>query len=231
MNHKQLFCYTYAGGSASFFDIIANDIFDIELVATEYAGHGERRKEPFYSDFGELADDMFKLFKDHYSGGEYSFFGYSMGSIVLVEVLKRVIDAGFPMPKNLFIAAHEPHKKAELSDYTGDRLDEWVKDRTVKFGAVPAKLLDNKAFWRVYLPLYRSDYKLISNYEFERLDLKVSVPTVVFYSEKDTPISEMLLWERYFPCEFFRFDGNHFFIQQHHEEMGRIIMDKMGVMK
>lgn len=226
MSKPQLFCFTYAGGTAAFFDGIEKDLPEYELVKLEYAGHGTRHKEAFYQDFDELADDMFRLLKEQYAGGKYSLFGYSMGTITLVEVLKRIlVDNDMEEPAHVFLAAHEPHSKAELIGFTKDELDEWVKDRTIKFGAVPEKLLNNKSFWRMYLPIYRADYGIIGKYSFENLDLLTTIPVTIFYSETDTPRVEMELWKKYFTgkCEFFQYDGTHFFIQNHHSEMADVI--------
>ena len=48
----KLFCFTYAGGTASFYEQI-EDLLpkSIEVIKLEYAGHGTRRKESFYHDF------------------------------------------------------------------------------------------------------------------------------------------------------------------------------------
>ena len=224
----QLFCFTYAGGTKEFFNVIEPDLDGIDVIALEYAGHGERHKEEYYQDFNELADDMFRKVKDRLCD-EYALFGYSMGSIALVEVLKRIIKCGLQQPSNIFLAAHEPHTKSELLGYTSDELDEWVKQRTIQFGAVPEKLINNRPFWRLYLPLYRADYTIIGKYDFEKLDIKSRISATIFYSETDTPLSGMKMWTRYFPCKFYQFQGTHFFIQKYHKEMGRIIKDKMGV--
>lgn len=230
MNKPQLFCFTYAGGNASFFDIIEMHLPDIELVKFDYAGHGTRHKEQFYESFDELGDDLFDNLKHKYFGGEYSLFGYSMGTITLVEILKRIlVTAGMKQPNNVFLAAHEPHSKAELAGFSDDELDEWVKERTVRFGAVPEKLVNNKSFWRMYLPLYRADYSIIGKYKFENFHLSSTIPATIFYSETDTPRNEMELWRNYFvgKCEYYQYAGTHFFIQQHHEEMAKVIREKM----
>ncbi len=222
----QLFCFTYAGGNASFFDDIEKDLPKCDVVKLEYAGHGTRHKEPFYSDFNELADDMFRLIKGKYSGNEYFLFGYSMGSISLVEVLKRILnDDELPNPRQVFLAAHEPHTKAELTDFSSGELDEMVKRRTIEFGAVPEVLMNNRTFWRMYLPIYRSDYSLIGKYGFEDLNLQTTIPATIFYSETDTPTADMLQWKNYFigQCDYHCYEGTHFFIQQHHEEMAEVI--------
>ena len=51
MKPKQLFCFTYAGGTSSFFDELGKELSGIEVVKLDYAGHGERHKENFYENF------------------------------------------------------------------------------------------------------------------------------------------------------------------------------------
>ena len=133
----QLFCYTYAGGTGAFFDTIEKDLPEIHLVKPDYPGHGSRRKEPFCRDFRELADDLFACFRKEYAGGSYALFGYSMGSITAAEILRRIMaDKSLPDPVCVFLAAHEPHTKTELTGYAPDELDDWVKDRTIRFRAI-----------------------------------------------------------------------------------------------
>lgn len=229
-NKPQLFCFTYAGGTSAFFDDVEKDLAQLDVVKLEYAGHGERHKEKFYQDFDQLADDMLCEVKNRYTGGTYAFFGYSMGSIALVEVLKRIIDSGESQPANVFLAAHEPHTNSVLMGYTDDEMDEWVKQRTIKFGAIPNVLLNNRTFWRTYLPVYRADYSIIGKYEFEKLELKTQIPAAVFYSETDTPLTEMKQWSQYFTgnCDYYQFPGSHFFIREHHAEIAEIVLEKIG---
>ena len=63
------------------------------------------------------------------------------------------------------------------------------------------------------------------------MSFKTNVPLVVFYSETDTRLEDMKLWEKCFigDCEYHCYKGNHFFIKEHHEEMAEIIKRKMGV--
>lgn len=232
MLDTQLFCFTYAGGTASFFDSIEKDLDGIEVVKFEYSGHGTRHREPLFYSFEDLSGDIYNRLKKQYKGGPYALFGYSMGTITLVEILKRILnDPGIGLPNRVFLSAHEPHSKTELSDFSPDILsDEWVKERTIAFGAVPEQLVNNNSFWRFYLPLFRADYCMIGNYKFEKLELKTTVPATIFYSETDTPRKEMELWQNFFAgeCEFCCFEGKHFFIQQHHKEMAGIIQKRLN---
>ena len=230
MSKPQLFCFTYAGGTASFFNGIAKDLPAVDLVALEYSGHGTRHDEALYDSFAELAEDMYQMLRLSYQGGSYSLFGYSMGTISLVEVLKRIVDqAEILLPDYVFLAAHEPRTKEELSGFSSGEMDDLVKERTIRFGGVPERLINNKIFWRTYLPLFRADYSIIGKYRFDELNMVSQIPAVVFYSESDTRKNEMEQWKRFFvgECEFFQYEGNHFFIQEHHEKIAEIIRDRM----
>lgn len=224
----QLFCFTFAGGSASFFDPLGQCIGDpIEVIKLEYAGHGARRQEPPYDNFSQLAEDLYGVIRDRYHKGEdYALLGYSMGSISVVETLKKILSLNeTPPPVHIFLAAHEPHTKSELKEYSQADGDELVKARTLHFGGIPESLVNNRSFWRVYLPVYRADYTLIGRYNFQGLDLKSNIPTTIFYSETDTPYSDMAQWKQFFvgECNFVRYEGNHFFIQEHCREMANVI--------
>lgn len=225
----QLFCFTFAGGNASFFDPLEKCLggTSIEIVKLEYAGHGTRHRESFYHSFSQLAEDLFVAIRKCYHMGEdYAFLGYSMGSISAVEVLKQILKSGeMPPPVHMFLAAHEPCTKSELMGYSAEDQDELVKARTIQFGGIPESLVDNRSFWRVYLPIYRADYALIGSYDFQRLNLESRIPTTVFYSETDTLYADMAQWKKVFvgECKFVRYEGTHFFIQEHCQEMADVI--------
>lgn len=228
----QLFCLTYAGGTAAFYNQMDQYIVDdIELVKLEYAGHGDRRKEVFYKDFSELADDLYAEVKRCLKSDEkYALIGYSMGSISVVEVLKNIIEKEeIKLPEHIFLAAHEPIVEKELARISREATDEFVKERTIRFGGIPDKLVNNKSFWRMYLPIYKNDYSIIGKYDFDLLELKTEIPTTVFYSSTDTLLSNMKLWGKYFigELEFIEYTGTHFFIFDHCEEMCSIINNRL----
>lgn len=226
----RLICFTYAGGNSSFFDQLKNELLpEVELIAPEYSGHGSRHKSPFYFDFNELADDMYSQIEEYLDDDvPYAIMGYSMGTISAIEVLRKIIENNKELPTHIFLAAHEPHTKAGLADFDKEEMDELVKERTIKFGALPEKLINNRSFWRMYLPMYRADYSIIGKYKFENLELKSDIPLTVFYSEMDTPISDMKGWNKYFvESDFVEYEGNHFFINEHYSAMAQEIKDRL----
>jgi S-acyl fatty acid synthase thioesterase, medium chain len=226
----KLICFTYAGGNSSFYDQLKNELLpNVNLIAAEYSGHGTRHRSPFYSDFDELANDMLVQIEKELDEKEpFAIMGYSMGSIAAIEVLSKLMVKKMPLPIHVFLAAHEPHTKAVYTDYNRSDIDEFVKARTIQFGAVPEKLINNKSFWRMYLPIYRADYSIIGKYKFENLKLKSDIPATVFYSESDTPFANMKNWDRYFEkIDFVKYSGSHFFIHEHFCAMAQEIKKRL----
>lgn len=207
---------------------------NIRIKKLEYAGHGTRYKESFYESFDDLSKDMYEQIKKELLGEtsdtEYSLMGYSMGSISVIETLRRILqEAEIKNPIQIFLAAHEPFTKHELLHFQKEELDEYVKERTIRFGGIPKHLIGNRSFWRVYLPVYRADYAMIAKYRFEELDLESDVSAVVFYSEKDTCYTDMKEWKKFFTseCEFIEYEGNHFFINEHYLEIAEVIRKRL----
>ncbi len=133
------------------------------------------------------------------------------------------------MEKYLPFTPRDKYGILDIRKRDKSEIDNWVKERTIQFGAVPKTLIDNAPFWRMYLPLYKADYLMISQYKFEDLDICTSVPATVFYSETDTPLDEMRDWDRYFvgDIDFIQYEGDHFFINDYHKEIADNIKDRL----
>lgn len=230
MTHK-LFCFPFAGGNAEFYDGLEKELDGIDVIKLEYAGHGKRYKEPLYRDFEELIIDLYPSIREEIqkSRQPYAMMGYSMGSISAALMLGKILDdADLPLPGHIFLAAHEPFPREELSGYTADELDRFVKCRTISFGDIPEKLKENAAYWRMYLPVYRADYSMIGRFDFDSIRKGMDVSATIFYSESDTPYRLMRHWRSYFDeCEFIEYTGSHFFIREHYKEVGGIIKKRM----
>ena len=87
-NKKILFCLTFAGGTATFYERLIQRIQpDVEVICFDYSGHGKRYKEKLPSDFEEVANDFYLEIYTKYreiieeENTIYALMGYSMGSI------------------------------------------------------------------------------------------------------------------------------------------------------
>ncbi len=228
----KLFCLSFAGGTASFFDQVEKSLgSEIDVIKLEYAGHGERRKEGFYNSFRELALDQIRAIKENITNNEeYALFGYSMGCISIMAILQEINNCNdINAPKYIFIAAHEPNTIKGPAINQDESLDEIIKRRTIQLGGVPQTLINNSSFWRMYLPVLRADYGLIIKYDFDALEYKSEIPVSILYSEEDTPLKEMQKWQKYFlgNVDYYKFSGSHFFIKDNYQEFANIINEKL----
>ena len=97
-------------------------------------------------------------------------------------------------------------------------------------GGIPEKLMNNQTFWRIYLPLYRADYTLLTKYDFGSLALDCEIPLTGLYGENDLTPEAMQVWRRYFhgACSFVRFPGGHFFMTRHCRETAALIERRLA---
>lgn len=234
MHNKKflLFCFPFAGGTADFYNNLEKACGDaVQFIKLEYSGHGARMKEPLCHSFDELTNDLYPqvmMALDDYPEMDYSMIGYSMGSIVVFDMLMRMVNnGGNRSPWRVFISAHQPQPIRSLRNIPNDCMDGWVKERTIEFGGIDKRLFGNESFWRVYLPIFKADYRMIADYDFDGVDFSTDIPATVFYSEEDTPYSEMAEWKHFFTgdCDFVEYTGPHFFIEKYYQDMAEVILD------
>lgn len=233
MNKERLlFCFSFAGGTTIFFDQIEKAIKSksekTQLIKLEYSGHGKRVNEPLYNSFDELSEDLMYVIRKtllQYPDIDYDLFGYSMGSLSIFSIIQEIVKEGIiRKPRRLFLAAHPPKTMKEFFDISNDEIEEWTKNRMIAFGGIPQTLISNRTFWRMYLPIYISDFRMIASYDFNKVSFISDIPTTVFYSEEDTPFSAISEWKRYFTnIDFVEYDGPHFFIEKYYDDMADII--------
>lgn len=236
MSRKEhlLFCFPYAGGTADFYNDLEGVADDnVHFIKLEYSGHGERMKEPLYHGFDELTEDLYPwIIKnlENYPEADYALMGYSMGSIAAFDMIRKlVIEDKIRKPVHVFLAAHHPGHIFGLQSVPEEELAAWVKERTIGFGGIDQRLLNNKSFWRLYLPIYTADYRIISSYDFERIQIQTDIPATIFYSEEDIPYEQMKGWKRFFTkeCSYVEYEGPHFFIHKYYREMAGLICRKL----
>lgn len=227
----QLFCIPYAGGMAGAFDELKKLLADEILVTPiEYAGHGTRKTEAFYQDFGELAGDVRnQMRKLRRTDLPCALMGYSMGSISVYEILRRYGDEY--SPKHIFLASHEaPDVEWEGKAYA--RLeDEKFMDELIDMGGFresDRKLLGNRFFKSLYFQPIREDYRLLAEYRMEERCL-LSADVTVFYSPEDISDESIHSWDRFAGAgiEYIPVGEDHFFIREHAAQMADVIRSRL----
>jgi len=226
----QLFILPYAGGSIAAFKRLTDLIDDrIDVVTVEYAGRGTRAKDALATSIWELLDDAIAYCQGKRNPDiPYSVMGYSMGSVLAYEmVARRALDGEL---KRLFISAEVSPKDRSLElRKVENPTEERILDRARRLGGLDERMLKNKRFADIYIKPMLSDYRLFFEYRFGDHDEKVSVDTTFFYCEKDTALVDVQKWDELIDgqFDFHELGKNHFFINQHYEEMARVINDTL----
>ena len=230
----QLFCIPYAGGKAELFQQFASCMPEtVSVIPIEYAGHGNRIREPFYETFSAMAADVAaEIRKLRDPSMPYALFGYSMGSVVAYEIATRGLLT--EQPARLFFASHEaPGTSWDSMDYA--EVDDLTFARLiVEFGGFDRfeeKFLQNKFFRKMIFQPIREDYRLIADYHWEEVK-PLTIPASFFYAPEDVAPEKAKLWQQRFkePMEFFEIGENHFFIREHAEELAKIIEKQLATM-
>lgn len=231
MQKIQLICFPYAGGTAAFFRGLKEELQDqIEVTAVEYAGHGTRRKESYYSTFEELVQDMTAMVRDVRNPElPYALFGYSMGSVVAYEVWKAYQKQGVELPVHVFVASHRPPHLPLQGNLNADSSEEEVIETLCNFGGIDPRLLGNKRFLDLYIQPVKVDYGLLLQYQAAEVPEKVTCDLTAFYAREDLTGEEVRQWQEYTEGAFtqYEFSGNHFFLKGNEKPVGDVIREKL----
>ncbi len=213
----RLFCFHFAGGSASVFRGWADYLpGNVELVAVQLPGREGRYNEDFIAEFDDLITILVNVIASMLDK-PYIVFGHSMGTIKSFELIRKLKSQGLPQPL-LYIPAgrkapHFPDSDPPIA-HLSDR--EFRRELLRKYPETLEDVLRNEELWEVFMPLLRADFKLYESYRF-RKGVKLDCPIVAFAGEVEPDLQEHELqaWADLTTGGFQtkRFPGGHFFIR------------------
>lgn len=229
----KIYGMSHAGGTIDFYRELKEILHNrgIEFCPVEYSGHGQRKNENFYDSIKHAASDILNIIlKDLSDDQSYCLFGYSMGCLVVNEIVNEIArHEGGNFPKYVFLAAHEPiEKKCIVNKYTEQDIEYFIRNEIIRLGGIPEKLYENSVFWRMYMPMYKSDYKMIWNYKLEKYAKRHYVDAVILYSKQESNVEIMKGWNDFFAVKgIYGYEEKHFFLKENVEQISKIICDKM----
>lgn len=216
-----LLLFPHAGSGASAFQRWRSVIpEDVEVLAVQLPGRETRLEEPLVRDLPALVEVVGEGLGDVLDR-PYALFGHSIGSLLAFEVTLLLRRTGrsdarclglsaFPAPHTLV-----PQKLHELPD---DVILRFLRDLSY----IPERLVGQKGFTEMYLPVLKADFALASDYRLPAED-PLPFPVRVFGGDNDpfaTP-EQLAGWSEYAGGEFSRtlFNGNHFYLYDHGPEI------------
>lgn len=228
MKKQKLYCFPYAGGSAGIYNVLKEYVDkSVEIVPIEYPGRGARYVKKLCRNINEIVEDAYEMIsEDICSAVDYSFFGYSMGSIIAYELAMKIKRMKLKEPNTIFFAAQEAlsckHSIGDIDKLT----DLEFKEKLRQYGGTDKVILENDQLFEIVLPIVKSDFSIFNNYNFVNDKAKLNSNIVTINGDKDQVIqSEIEEWRTYTNKAFdmYMLKGDHFFINNNFRNIATII--------
>lgn len=228
MNVKavQLFCLPYAGGSSFMYEPIQAYTREwIDVVPIEYAGHGVRFSENYYTQIAEMVSDVATQIIERLDDKPFAILGYSMGSLIAYEVYYEICKRTDRRPIHMIFAAHMPpefHIRTDELTYT--LAFQRLEANLVTLGG-SVQVNDHRELIDWIIPRYQADLALYSNYVYQNKAELIDSNITILFSEEDNKNDQIYEWSKHTSnfCLYNKMKGNHFFINTETEEMAKII--------
>lgn len=226
----KLFCFPFAGGNSysynNFKPYLSNNI---ELIQMDVPGHGRRLREPLLNSIDEMANDILEHIKKH-AHAPYAIFGHSMGSIIAYSVAKKAVKEKIPLPVHLFLSG----RSSAVYNYNNEAPKHLLPkkeflDELYKLGGIPKEIIDDEELMNFFEPILRADIEAVEKYkDSENTPFNIPLTVLVGKNDASTNIRE-LKWQEnsLFPISVHEFDGGHFFINDHSEDITKLIQNTL----
>jgi medium-chain acyl-[acyl-carrier-protein] hydrolase len=219
---RRLFCFPYAGGSASTYLNWADALpAGVELCAVQLPGRGERRAEPSYDRLEALVERLVEVLAP-YLTVPFAFFGHSMGGVVSFELARSLRRLGLRQPAGLFVSARRapgcPAREPPLHDLPDDEFVAEVR----RLNGTPDELLRNPDLMKLVMPSLRADFAICETH-VHLPEAPLGCPIHVFGGDSDPYVdrADLMGWREHTDaaCTVRVFAGDHFFIHTAHREV------------
>jgi surfactin synthase thioesterase subunit len=224
----QLLCLPHAGGSAPFYRPVAQALNPrVEVLAVQYPGRQDRRRERPIGSIVELADSVAAAALDVLDR-PFAIFGHSMGASLSYEVGVRLEAAG-RVPSRVFASGRRAPSTVR-DEKVHQRDDNGLIAELRRLSGTAQQIFGDEELMRMVLPAIRNDYRAAETYRHAggpRLSCPITALTGM--SDPKATLAEVRAWADHTDDEFElrTYPGGHFFLLDHAAEVIRLIDDRL----
>jgi medium-chain acyl-[acyl-carrier-protein] hydrolase len=212
----RLFCFPYAGGTASVFRDWSDGLpADIEVCPIQFPGRGTRLMEPPYSRLSllveALAEALYPLLDK-----PFALFGHSLGSLVSFELARRLRANHRARPVRLFVSAGPapqiPHRGLPIHNLPEEEFAAELR----RLKGTPGELLEHKELMAIVIPSLRADFALYESYRYvQEPPLNCPISTYGGLTDQRVNHDDLEAWRDQTTVSFSirMFPGDHFFLK------------------
>ncbi len=213
----RLFCFSYAGGSASIYrDWHKHLPEDVEVCSVQLPGRGARFTERSFTSLGPMIDALEQAI-DPYTKVPYAFFGHSMGAQLAFELTRRLRDRGIPEPQCLILSGRKAPQLQSKRKPIHTLPESEFREEVKRLNGTPDEALNNQELMDIVSPILRADFQAIETWEYTPSN-PITVPMFVMggVKDKNVTLDDLEEWRQVStgPFGLELFSGDHFFINQ-----------------
>lgn len=211
----RLFCFPYAGGSASVFrawsDLLPPEI---EICPVQLPGRENRLQESLFTHMVPLVGALGQALLP-YLDRPYAFFGHSMGALLCFELTRYLGQMNVPDPLRLFVSGHRAPQLTDHSQPIHDLPESAFLEELRRLKGTPDEVLQNTELLNLVIPALRADFAVCETYRYAPAKpLLCPISALGGLEDEEVPRGDLAAWREQtrgsFTLRFFV--GNHFFI-------------------
>jgi len=226
----RLFCFPYAGGSASIFREWSTLFLQkIEICSIQLPGRENRLAEPPFTQFEPLVQNLAQAITP-YLDKPYAFFGHSLGALVSFELTRYLLQKEGFCPVRLLVSAHRAPQFPDTHTAMYDLPQPEFVQKLRSLQGTPEGILQHEELMQLLLPTLRADFTLAETYVYLPGE-PLPCPISAFGGLRDTNVSrtELAAWRQQTRGTFIvrMFPGDHFFLNGDRMLLLRAIVDEL----
>jgi medium-chain acyl-[acyl-carrier-protein] hydrolase len=226
----RLFCFPYAGGSASLFRTWADDLPpEVEVCPIQLPGRESRFREPCYTRLLPLVQTLGEVLWP-YLTLPFAFLGHSMGALISFELTRYLRRRAGPLPAHLFVSAHRAPQLPDRQPPIHDLPDAVFLEELRRLNGISSEVLENAELMELLFPLLRADFAVAETYEYQE-DSPLPCPISAFGGLEDEEVNqdEVAAWREQTRTTFTSHmtPGDHFFLFKHRATLLPLIAQEL----